>query len=203
MGDTQQKTDKKKVVILAAANDLFRHYPPSKVGIRDIAMKANVSVVTIYNHFQSKERLVLELIKQVVNGQIEVLKDITDSDSAFETKIETIVFKQSQLVSSFHPEFVNLMVSDPEISKYLTDIYQETLMKLFTDVIAHGKAEGYIDPILPDSLVISIMQLFNKDIQSKDSVLLSNHHISDIHTKILEIMIYGFSGKTRIKRDDV
>ncbi len=70
------------------------------------------------------------------------------------------------------------------------EAYQEKLMKLLLDVIGHGKQEGYIDPQLPNSLIISVLQLFNKDIVSKNSILLANHLIAEV----LEIIIWEFQG---------
>jgi AcrR family transcriptional regulator len=49
------------------------------VSIRDIAAEANISVVTIYNHFRNKDGLILEIVKQTVHDQLESFRSVMDS----------------------------------------------------------------------------------------------------------------------------
>lgn len=195
MQGLNHRTEKKKNAILKAAANLYKRYPPNKVGVRDIAKEANVSPVTIYNNFGSKDGLILELIKSIVGNQAEIYCTIFRSNSSFHEKIEALLFKQTQFFSDFHPEFINMLATDSAILSYLQETYQEPLTSMFLETVAQGKAEGSIDPEFPDSLIISVIQLFNRDINSKDSLLLSNNRITDIHKQCLEIITYGISGK--------
>jgi AcrR family transcriptional regulator len=192
--DKIQQVNKKRHTILAAAVRLFKQYHPNKVNIRDIATEANVSVVTIYNHFQSKEGLILEVVKLVVSQQIERLKNIATGNISFEEKIEAIIFKQTQLITEFHPDFLKLM-ENSNIVDYLNNNYKDQLLKLFLGVIKQGRKENCINLNVPDSFIINLFDLFNRDIQSGNSLLLANCSIDDLHNKIIEIIIYGLSGK--------
>ncbi len=190
-----QRTEKKKNDILSAAVKLFKRCPPNKAGIRDIAAEAGVSQVTIYNHYRNKDNLILEVVKKVVRTHVEALNEIAESRKSFHEKIQSIIFEQTQMISGFHPDFINILITNPKIVKYLSETYEEKLMNMFMQIIEQGKLEGYVNPELPDSLIISVIQLFNRDITSKESLLLSNHNIADIQMKVFEILIYGISGK--------
>ena len=57
MDGFEKRREQKKKDILKAALSLFQQYGVQKVTISEIAKKANVSQVTIYNYFESKDNL--------------------------------------------------------------------------------------------------------------------------------------------------
>ena len=54
----EMRTEKKKEHIINTSISLLKTLPPNKISVRDLAKKANVSVVTIYNYFGNKEGLI-------------------------------------------------------------------------------------------------------------------------------------------------
>ena len=58
----ERRKEQKKSNIRQAALELFKTYGFKKVSISDIAHKAGVSPVTIYNHFGSKDELVRDVV---------------------------------------------------------------------------------------------------------------------------------------------
>lgn len=195
MDGFQKRTEEKRRAVLEAARRLFKQSPPSEVGVRDITAAAGVSTFTLYNYFESKQGLICEVVKRLAGEQVETLTRVAQSDEPFPSKMESILFEHKQLLSQLHPGFVHTMVSDPELRIYLAEKYQDRLLGLLTSVIDQGKEEGYVDPDLPNSLVIGLIQLLTNDINSNNSLLLSSHTASDISSTILEILIYGISGR--------
>ena len=63
MNGFERRKEKKKESIRRAAMELFGAYGFGKVSINDIARKAGVSHVTIYNHFNSKEELISDVVR--------------------------------------------------------------------------------------------------------------------------------------------
>ncbi len=55
---------KKKKDLLEVAERLFYEYGFNGVGLKQIIQEANVATMTLYNHFESKEHLVEEVLKQ-------------------------------------------------------------------------------------------------------------------------------------------
>lgn len=56
----------KREAILAAAQDLFLQHDYGGAGMDDIAARAGVSKVTVYNHFRDKEQLFTEVVTRVI-----------------------------------------------------------------------------------------------------------------------------------------
>ncbi|MEC0240644.1 TetR/AcrR family transcriptional regulator [Paenibacillus dokdonensis] len=54
----------KREAILNTAETLFYQYGFHSIGLKKIITEANVSIMTLYNHFSSKEVLVLEVLKK-------------------------------------------------------------------------------------------------------------------------------------------
>jgi predicted DNA-binding protein YlxM (UPF0122 family) len=82
----------------------FRAYL-DKVSIRDIAAEANISVVTIYNHFRNKDGLILEIVKQTVHDQLESFRSVMEINVPFSEKIRMLMFNKAQAIADFHPDF--------------------------------------------------------------------------------------------------
>src|SRR5690554_5735283 len=97
MDGFERRREQKKKDILQAALDLFMKYGTQKVSVSEIAKKANVSQVTIYNYFESKDLLINEVLKyyidKVWNEQIQIL----DSDLPFNEKLQTIAFQKHEI----------------------------------------------------------------------------------------------------------
>jgi AcrR family transcriptional regulator len=60
----ERRRERKKESIRRAALELFKINGIKKVSIAEIAKKAHVSPVTIYNHFGDKNTLTCDVIKQ-------------------------------------------------------------------------------------------------------------------------------------------
>ena len=54
----------KKQDILSVAERLFYEYGFKGVGLKQIIQEANVATMTLYNHFESKDNLVAQVLKQ-------------------------------------------------------------------------------------------------------------------------------------------
>ncbi|WP_051271212.1 TetR/AcrR family transcriptional regulator [Shimazuella kribbensis] len=194
MDNQQQKGGKKKDAILSAAISLFQQYHPNKVSIRDIATKANVSVVTIYNHFNGKEGLIFEVVRKVVEQQMGRFKRIVEGGESFPDKIQSLIFNQTESLNDFHADFLAFIMSEPIIQEYLIETHQKTSSHMLQKLIEQGKEDGYINSNLSISLIMNVFELFRRDLTSKDSLLLSDPNDYD---KVFEIIIYGIAGKDR------
>lgn len=195
MSASRQRSDKKKQDIRAAAVRLFQQYPPNKVSIRDIAAEANVSMVTIYNHFANKNGLILDLVRQIVESQMKEAKTIMESKQSFQEKISRLLFSKSQSLSDFHPDFMKYILSDPKIQQYLDNLHANESVRMIRTMIEQGRQEGFIAADLPDSLIMNMIELFRKDLTSQESLLLAGCSSPQDYGKIAEVLVYGISGK--------
>ncbi|MGD8192312.1 TetR/AcrR family transcriptional regulator [Brevibacillus ginsengisoli] len=195
MDQSNERVNKKRAAILTAAKKLLKQYHPNKVSIRDIASEADVSVVTIYNHFQHKEGLIFHIVKQMVEDQIEYTRSVLESAGDFQEKLQILMMNKSKTIADFHPEFFNYMMGQSGLVTYLSEISHSISFPLLQQLIEQGKEEGAIAEDMPISLIMSVFELYSRDMTSRNSILLSNHNIANEYEKIAEILIYGISGK--------
>jgi len=73
MDGFDRRKEHKKESIVRAALELFQTYGFKKASINEIAHKAGVSQVTIYNHFGSKEGLVREVVKKLYIDILQIM----------------------------------------------------------------------------------------------------------------------------------
>lgn len=90
------KTDKKQSIYLAAAK-LFGEKGFERTSLDEVAQKAGVAKGTIFYHFQSKDKLFSELIKEGVMQITEKIDLIAAKDIPVEEKLNLVV--------EFHFEF--------------------------------------------------------------------------------------------------
>jgi TetR/AcrR family transcriptional regulator, mexJK operon transcriptional repressor len=75
---------RKREAILNAAREVFLHHGYAGAGLDDIAARAAVSKVTVYNHFADKERLFTEVVTQAIreaeNQSHAIIESLAASD---------------------------------------------------------------------------------------------------------------------------
>lgn len=106
MDGFQKRTLKKKKAILDAAFTLFNRYGYKNVTIANISKEAHVSLETIYNYFESKEKLKNELLGQIIDDFCTLTEDIMKSDMPIETKFEKLLLSKVDFGQQFSCEFL-------------------------------------------------------------------------------------------------
>lgn len=145
MDGFERRREQKKKSILNAAWDLFKQYGYNKVSIAEIAKKASVSQVSIYNFFNSKENLKNELFKKLLNEHYQYLFEIIDSEDPLQLKFEKLLTVRIEFFESFSMRlFLESIDNDAFIKENLIkenyDKFAEAFLKLFED----GKKEGVL-----------------------------------------------------------
>ena len=155
MNGFERRKEKKKESIRRAAMELFNTYGFGKVSIKDIARKAGVSHVTIYNHFNSKEELVNDVVQTEIEKLVAKSREIMDSDSSFLEKMELIRFSKVGLASRYKGEMMKTAISNsPEIYQYIEKLWQEEINKLLEELIEEGRQQGYISKDISQEAIL-------------------------------------------------
>ena len=111
MDGFERRKEQKKESIRRAALELFQIYGFRKVSMNDIARRAGVSQVTIYNHFGSKETLTRDVMKWYILTLVEKYKGTIEKEIPFREKLEYIVFDKSEIASQFQGESIYIYQS--------------------------------------------------------------------------------------------
>ena len=194
MNQYQKTTEKKKQAIVQAALRLFKDKGFKETSIKSIAEAAEVSPVSIYNYFGSKDNLVALCVNDLFEEIAQQAEDILNSNLDFKTKLDHAFAlcqeKMSQQISEY---FQDKMVEDSVFSTLLTKAITAKKRDIYRAYIKLGKEEGVIAEDLSTDLILNVMdalngmgnQLAHSDILEKE--------VEQIH----QIFLYGIFGKKK------
>lgn len=196
MDGFKRRTEQKKESIRRAAIELFQVYGFNKVSIGDISRRANVSHVTIYNHFGSKEELIRDIIKTVSYDLVKKAHEIIEGDKPFLEKINEIIFSKASLASQYQGELIKMVARDyPEMKEFIDSLREKELDSLLDKLVTEGKRLKYINPELSPRSILYYFTALRNGIYA-DKELLENIEIdSKLAYDVNYLALYGLIEK--------
>lgn len=194
MNQYQKTTEKKKQAIIQAALRLFKEKGFKETSIKSIAEAAEVSPVSIYNYFGSKDNLVALCVNDLFEEITQQAEDILNSNLAFKTKLDHAFAlcqeKMSQQISDY---FQDKMVEDSVFSTLLTKAITAKKRDIYRTYIHLGKAEGLIAEDLSTELILNVMDALN----GMGNQLAHSDNLETEVEQIHQIFLYGILGKKK------
>ena len=194
MNQYQKTTEKKKQAIIQAALRLFKDKGFKQTSIKSIAEAAEVSPVSIYNYFGSKDNLVTLCVNDLFEEITQQAEDILKSNLAFNTKLDHALDlcqeKMSQQISDY---FQDKMVKDSVFSTLLTKAITAKKGDIYRAYIHLGKAEGLIAEDLSTELILNVMDALN----GMGNQLAHSDNLETEVEQIHQIFLYGILGKKK------
>lgn len=196
MNGFARRKEQKKDSIRRAALELFQLYGFEKVSVKDIARRANVSQVTIYNHFGSKDELVRQAIKTLFLSLLEKYRTIIKGEGTFLEKLELIVFDKMEILSQYQGELMQTIIrSDPEIQRFFESIWQREVNQLAIDFFEEGKRQGYVSQELSQEAILAYYEILRRGIFASSSLVNAEHNVK-LMRELMSLFLYGLVGKT-------
>ena len=194
MNQYQKTTEKKKQAIIQAALRLFKDKGFKQTSIKSIAEAAEVSPVSIYNYFGSKDNLVTLCVNDLFEEITQQAEDILKSNLAFNTKLDHALDlcqeKMSQQISDY---FQDKMVEDSVFSTLLTKAITAKKRDIYRAYIKLGKEEGVIAEDLSTELILNVMDALN----SVGNQLAHSDNLETDVEQIHQIFLYGILEKKK------
>jgi AcrR family transcriptional regulator len=195
MDGFEKRKEQKKESIRRAALALFQSYGFNKVSINDIAERAGVSQVTIYNHFSSKEALIRDVLKWFAMDILDKYKNIMQSDMPFMERLEKIVFDKSEAVSQFQGELLQTwMQTDPEMQDFIDDLFANHVLPLTRSFFNEGLKQGYIDPRFSMETIMTYFEIIRRGFFAMPELPEQTRHNPAMIKELIELMTYGLNG---------
>jgi AcrR family transcriptional regulator len=195
MDGFERRKEQKKESIRRAALELFQSFGFRKVSVNEIARRAGVSQVTIYNHFGSKEELVRDVLKWFMLGLFEKYQGIMNSDLPFVQKLENIVFDKSEVVSQFQGQLVQAVVqNDPELRAFMDDIYLNRIMPMMMGFFEEGIQQGYIDRRFSLETILFYLEIIRRGFFDMPDMSERTERNPALLKELIELMTYGLNG---------
>jgi AcrR family transcriptional regulator len=123
--------------LLAATRQLIAEQGPADLKIADIAKAADVGFGTFYNHFESKDAIVEEVLAQVLAGAASMIGSFA---LEFDDPAETASFS--------YRRFVLFAREEPELAAVLTkldgaeDVFAESVLPYARKTVERGQQSG-------------------------------------------------------------
>jgi AcrR family transcriptional regulator len=192
----ERRKEQKKESIRQAALELFKTYGFKKVSISEIAHKAGVSPVTIYNHFGSKDELVRDVIMKQFQSMVEKYRVIINGDGSFPEKLETIIFDKTQIASQFQGELAQtLFQNDPRMQKFVDDLWQGDVIKLTFDLLEEGKKQGYVNKEISQEALILYLQILRSGVSANPELIANITPNVEFFRELNNLFLYGLVGR--------
>lgn len=157
---TQRIIDRIKETTL----QLFSIRDVEDVSMEEIAEKAGVSKITIYNHFHSKEALLQQVLELYSERVFAAAEEVLNSDLGFMEKLHTILLAQinrPQMASS--DRLFALIEKDARSGGKIHARLKEIIFRFFEQ----GKQEGYIDETIPFELLYLYSEIYRAGYKAK------------------------------------
>ena len=192
MNGYEKRTNVKKESIINAAKELFTERGITDVSISEIAAKAKVSQVSIYNYFGDKNSLAKEALISYLDKAIKGYEEFLERDIPFSEKLKLIMDKKHDYI---------IEVSSSYFSKYawedkaLQQVYKEAAttkaISFYTKFIEQGKKEGAIAEDIPSDAILAFLFSLVAIMQQTDYLKTSPEY----KMGILKLSLYGLLGK--------
>ena len=194
-GFTRRK-ERIKESIMNAALELFYAHGFKKVSIDEIAKKADVSPVSIYNHFGSKQGLVKEVLKRLFDHVHERQRSIIEADVPYYQKMQNMLAAKMNAAYEFQGEHFQMdMYNDPDMQQYINEFVTQKSNKLVMQFFDEGKKEGYINPDISSQAILTYIELFQLGWSSLKSLPKGPDRLSKMIHDLQILTLYGFMGK--------
>lgn len=192
MDGFQRRRELKKQHILEAALALFMEYGIQKVSIAEIAKKANVSQVTIYNYFESKHNLINDVFYFYIEKASGDFEKVIHDTIPFPEKIKKLIFNKKEVAKQINEEFYQYLMKEyTKEGNFIEKLYVEKAIPYFLELLKEGKEQGYIDHNLSNEAIIFYLQMLKDYIQREDIY----QNILPLTEDITNIFFYGIVGK--------
>ncbi len=196
MNGFERRKEQKKESIRQAAIELFKTFGFGKVSIGDIAHRANVSHVTIYNHFGSKDALVREVVRTVLSNLVAKSSEIIYADKPYLEKLEAIIFDKAELASQYQGELMKTAVRDyPEMAQIIETMWQNEIDKLIDDLVEEGREKGYIHKGLSQQAIKLYFEIVRNGVFSSLETINQLKVDSKLTQDLNRLFLFGLVGK--------
>jgi AcrR family transcriptional regulator len=143
MDGFEKRRNTKKEAILRTALVLFEQYGFDKVTVSEIAEKARVSKVSIYNFFESKDNIRRIILKEILDKALAKKSALLEGGVDFKEKIRVFLKLQTEYYGNYSLKlFFDAVETDTVIHEFFNEYIRKN-REIIMRVIDEGKQAGF------------------------------------------------------------
>ncbi len=188
------RTQEKKKAIINAALELFKEKGFVAVSIKEIAARANVSQVSIYNYFCSKEALVRECTNLLMQETLQKTRALLTVKMDFKEKLlKAFELCNIGAYESLYDYFSTKALNDKVLLNLFTESTHRQKMEIFREFAELGKREGAIDSSISTATIMDFIEA----LKSIHAVPGSAEEMKIREIELSKLFLYGILGCNR------
>lgn len=198
MDRRKQRSSAKMERVKQAALELFSAHGADKVSMDEIAAKANVSKVTIYKYFGSKEDLYAQVIDLFVDKTLAAADDLLNREMDFLEKLKLLLSSQtnaSQWVS--FDELFRVWEQDGQAVRNVGESVQTRVKAVMYRFYEEGKREGYIDEDVSIDILYLYAEIFRAGFKVLSDDLESMLANQEMREQLYDLYFFGFINRRK------
>jgi AcrR family transcriptional regulator len=189
MDGFERRKEQSKEDIRRAAEELFSRFGADKVSVNDIARKAGVSQATIYNNFGSKNELVHDYRKSIVNGIAGRFREILVWKKSFIEKFEGLLQSWIDVADRYKIEMEN------SESKSSPDTISLEIENSLQEFIKEGKEQGNLRADLSEDAISAYIKFFQQGIANNPGIRDKMKRHGKYSQDLFSLFMYGIRGQ--------
>ncbi|PET68317.1 hypothetical protein CN514_10285 [Bacillus sp. AFS001701] len=190
--DGYKKRTLQKMESIEKSTTKLLSLPLNDIKIADIAKLANVSQVSIYNYYGSKEALLKATIIRLMDHQFEETKQMLSSDIPFNEKIKELFIRKKNGLDIINLEmFTALMKKDPELQELVLDFTMNKSFKLLISLIDEGRSLGLVRNVVQNKTLLIYIQVLSQAFLNMDQTTSQYIQQKEVVDEIMNIFLYG------------
>jgi len=166
--------------------------PLNDIKIMDIAKLANVSQVSIYNYYGSKEALLKAAILRLMDQQYEEYKQLLSTSIPFNEKIKELFMRKKNGLDIVNLEmFTALMQKDKELHDSVLDFTMNKSFKLLISLIDEGRSLGLVRNEVQNQTLLIYIQVLSQAFINMDTATSQYIQQKEVIDEIMNLFLYG------------
>lgn len=192
MNGYERRTTNKQAKIKKVACTLFQKHGIEKTSISEIAKEAQVAPASIYNYFKTKDGLVIEVAKDLIDESLQEKELLWNSDLPFKELLKKAIKNQNLFLNPTNLELLEKFIQESdEVNQLVNEVFEERYPVLLEVFIEKGRNEGFIQRKISTKAMMVYLRMYQNILKNTDLVKAENQ---ELLTELYDLLLYGLIG---------
>ena len=156
LGAARERAITRGGMFIAAAVDLLRTTGKADFTVQEVVDRAGLSLRSFYQHFASKDDLLLALIEETVQRHLGTVRQHVDAEGTPRARFEALIRAMFGTPESDDPAARGLVLFEWHLAATRTDEFAATITP-YVDTVAEVLAPGVADGTFRDDLPVRVL----------------------------------------------
>ena len=195
MNGNELRKRKKRDAITRAAADLFGAHGIRRVSIAEIAAKADVNPVTVYNHFHDKDELVRALVEDLIDGEWAKYRGVLESDRPFLNRLEAIMTEKIAWARAHEGGLLGAALAESQaVRDLVASFFADKVTPLLMKFLREGQAEGIVRKKLSLEALNLYLEMFTGLARTHPQLFAGENKLGKTAKDVWDLFLHGLVG---------